>query len=178
MSHRTVELIEQAARARREDRLVDARQDLAEAIALCRQAGSQLELVKALKALGQIERDIGSGEAARVLLEEAVGICRGQPDARQLAHTVRHLGDVHQDAGHWDLAEPCYNEALVLYRRHDQTPPLDLANAIRGIAMLKEKIGAAEESIGLWEEARGLYASAHVEAGVVECSEHLAQLRR
>ncbi len=67
MSDAAIKLVRQADRARRENRLADARRDLVEAVALCRQAGVQRELVQALKGLGQIERDLGRGEAARPL---------------------------------------------------------------------------------------------------------------
>lgn len=116
MPEAAITLMRRADRARRENRLTDAHRDLVEAVALCRQAGAQRELVQALKRLGQIERDLGRGDAARPLYEEAVAICREESDPLALAHTVRHLGDIHQDAGRVELAEPCYHEALLLYR--------------------------------------------------------------
>ena len=76
-----------------------------------------------------------------------------------------------------DLAEPCYEEALALYRSSGQTaPPLDLANAIRPLAILRERVGNANEAVLLWREARDLYLSVNVRAGVAECSKHLEQL--
>jgi tetratricopeptide (TPR) repeat protein len=111
------------------------------------------------------------------LYEEAVSLCRGQSDALRLAHTVRHLGDLHQDAGRLGLAEPCYEEALALYRGSGHTPPpLDLANAIRPLAILRERAGNVVEAAGLWREARDLYLAVNVRAGVAECSNHLNQL--
>jgi tetratricopeptide (TPR) repeat protein len=178
MPDRVLELMERAARARRENRLVHARRDLVGAVALCREAGARRHLVDALKRLGQVERDLTKAEAARAAYEEAVGLCRGEDDALLLAHTVRHLGDVHQDAGRPDLAEPCYCEALALYRGHEETRPLDLANAIRSLAMLKERSGELGEAVVLWKEAHDLYTSARVEEGAAECSAHVARLRR
>jgi tetratricopeptide (TPR) repeat protein len=171
-----VNLVRQAERARREKRLADAHRDLVEAVAVSRQAGARRELVRALKGLGQIERDLGRGDAARPLYEEAVAICRAEGDPLTLAHTVRHLGDIHRDAGRVELAEPCYHEALALYRDHAGTPPLDLANAIRPLAILKHEAGEAEEARRLWEAARDLYAAANVQEGVAECSTRLARL--
>jgi len=173
-----IRLVRQADRARRENRLADAHRDLVGAVALCRQAGASHELVLALKGLGQIERDLGHGDAARPLYEEAVAICREQGDSLTLAHTVRHVGDIHQEAGRMELAEPCYEEALTLYRRHERVPVLDLANAIRPLAVLKQKAGEVEEARRLWEEARVLYAEANVPEGVTESSARLAQLNR
>jgi tetratricopeptide (TPR) repeat protein len=168
--------MEQAKRARRDGRVLDAHRDFLEAVALARQTCAVKDLVQALKGLGQIERDRGHGDAARPLYEEAVAICRGEDDPLRLAHTVRHLGDIYQDAGRPDLAEPCYREALVIYRSHPKTAPLDLANTIRPFAILQESQGRSTQAIGLWTEARGLYGALNVREGVAESTEHLARL--
>ncbi len=178
MSDAAIKLMRQAHRARRENRPADAHRDLVEAVALCRQTGMQRELVQVLKALGQIERDLGRGDAALPLYEEAVAICRQEGDPLTLAHTVRHVGDIHQDAGRVELAESCYHEALALYRSHERPPPLDLANAIRPLAILKDDAGEVEEARRLWEEARDLYAAVNVREGVAESSARLARLNR
>ncbi len=176
MSDAAVELMQQADRARREDRPADAHRDLTQAVALSRRSGAQRELAQALKKLGQIERDLGHGDAARLLYEEAVAICREDGDPLILAHTVRHLGDVHHDAGRVALAEPCYDEALAIYRGDARTAPLDLANAIRPLAMLKDDAGDVERARRLWQEARDIYAAVDVPAGVAESSRRLARL--
>ena len=173
-----VTLMRRAARARRENRLVDAHRDYAAAVAICRQTGGPRELLQVLKGLGQIERDLGHGDTARPLYEEAVAICRRLDDPLTLAHTVRHLGDIYQDAGRAEMAGPCYHEALALYRGHERTPPIDLANAIRPLAILTDEAGRVEEARQLWEEARDLYAAANVREGVAESSARLARLSR
>jgi len=172
------ESLELASQARRENRLADARQHLVESVKRCRENGSSLDLAKALIRLGQIERDMHHRDAALRNYEEATAIYRAEGDPLRLAHTVRHLGDIHREAGHAELAEPCYGEALSIYRSHDQTPPLDLANAIRGWAILREEMGEAGEAKKLWEEARELYAAVNVEAGVEESSRRIALLKR
>ena len=178
MSDAVVTLMQRADRARGEHRLPDAHRDLLEAVALCRHTGTRRDLVRALKGLGQIERDLKRGDAALALYEEAVVICRGEDDALALAHTLRHLGDIHRDAGRTELAGTCYREALAIYRDHEQTSPLDLANAIRPLAILKDQSGDVEEAIRLWKEARDLYAAVDVGAGVAESSARLARLTR
>ena len=166
----------QALQARRENRLADARHDLLEALALSRQANDRRALIHTLKALGQIERDLGQGDAALPLYEEAVYLCREEADPLLLAHTIRHLGDIHLDAARPALAEPCYHEALALYRAHKQTLPLDLANAVRPLAILKDDAGQVAEARQLWQEARDLYASVNIAQGVAESSRRLALL--
>jgi tetratricopeptide (TPR) repeat protein len=176
MSETVTELVQRAARARREQRLADAHGDLLEALGICRQAGMRHDLVVVLKGLGQIERDLGHGDMALPFYEEAVAICREEGDALMLAHTVRHTGDIHRHAGRVHLAEACYDEALALYRGHEKPPPLDLANAIRPLAILKQDTGESEQARRLWEEAKDLYATANVPEGVAECATRLAQL--
>ncbi len=123
--------------------------------------------------LGQIERDEDRAENALPYYEEAVSLCRKEGDPLRLAHAVRHLADLHRGASRLDLAASCYDEALALYRGDQRTAALDLANAIRGFALLKDGRGDVEEGRRLWEEARTLYLAVGVQAGVEECSARL-----
>ena len=73
-------------------------------------------------------------------------------------------------------AEICYVEAIELYRWHTETPPLDLANAMRGYALLQERLGNNDEAVALWREARELYAQVNVLAGVEEGDRRIERL--
>lgn len=154
----------------------DAKRDLVEALRLARASDDRLQLAQTLTALGQIERDMHHADEALRHYEEAATIYRTADVPLKLAHTIRHIGDIHQDAGHLDLAEPFYRKALALYRGHAQTPALDLANAIRGLALLTTNTRRAEEAKALWEEARKLYAAVNVEAGVRESTRQIGLL--
>jgi tetratricopeptide (TPR) repeat protein len=108
---------------------------------------------------------------ARLCYEEAVALFREVEEPLVLAHTIRHLGDVYYEQGRPDLAEPCYHEALGLYRSHEHGLSLDLANAVRSLAVLRW-----EQTRALWEEARGLYTAVGIEAGVKESTARVAAL--
>lgn len=169
-------LLMQALRARRNGRHADARRDLLEAMKLCLKAGAQLTLAQTHAMLGQIERDEKQIDSALSHYEEAQKIFREIGDADRVAHSVRHVGDIQRSCGRLELAEPCYKEALEIYRNSAQTRPLDLANAIRGLALLKGEKNAAHEAKLLWEEARDLYESVNVPEGVAECIQRIADL--
>src|SRR5437762_13567007 len=114
------------------------------------------------------------GNVAYVLRYKlAVASARRGDDRLRLAHRVRHLGDAYYYAGRWALAEPCYVEALSIYRRHERSPQLDLANAIRSFAVLKDEVGAAEQSQSLWQEAHDLYVALTISAGGAERASRL-----
>jgi tetratricopeptide (TPR) repeat protein len=111
------------------------------------------------------------GAMARLCYEEAVTVFREVDEPLVLAHAIRHLGDVYHEQGRPDLAEPCYHEALGLYRTHEDDSSLDLANAVRSLAVLRW-----EQTRTLWEEARDLYATVGIEAGVKESTARVAAL--
>jgi tetratricopeptide (TPR) repeat protein len=177
MSEKSDQLIKQALQARRDNRLDDAKRDLVEAVALCREGDERGELARALADLGQIERDLGQNDAALRNYEEAVALYRVAGNPLKLAHTIRHVADIQRHEGAHRLAEACYDEALRIYRDHPETPPLDLANALHGWALLKEAMGEIKEARAQWQEAGKLYADVHVEAGVVESKRRMELLK-
>jgi hypothetical protein len=108
----------------------------------------------------------------------AVARARSGDDPLRLAHRVRHLGDAYYYARRAGSAEPCYVEALAIYRGHEHTRPLDLANAIRSFAVLKHEMGATKDAQRMWQEAHDLYVTLDVPAGVAESAARLALLAR
>lgn len=150
---------------------------LVEAVAMCRAAGADRELVIALGKLGHVEQDVGRHEAALACFEDAVAVARKSAEPLRLAHAVRHLGDVHRQAGRFPQAQACYDESLSLYGEAEPgAATLDHANALRPMAILKKELGQVEEARVLWGRARELYRAAGIEAGVAECADHLARL--
>jgi tetratricopeptide (TPR) repeat protein len=111
------------------------------------------------------------GAMARLCYEEAVVLFRETDEPLVLAHTIRHLGDVYLEQGRPDLAEPCYHEALGLYRSHADESSLDLANAVRSLAVLRW-----EQAKMLWEEVRSLYTGLSIEAGIKESAARVEAL--
>ncbi len=167
----------QRAFAAQNERCYDeAKREWTSAVELSRQQNNTPELARALRGLGEIERKLHALEAARQHYEEAVGLSRGLSDPLVFAHTIRHLGDVYYESHLPERAEPCYREALQVYRAQPEAAPLDLANAIRSLAVLKSELAERHEARKLWEEARELYASVGVEAGIAESSARLARL--
>ena len=146
--------------------------DLEKAVAICRDVGAKRELSMALGKLGHVVED---AEAKLACYVEAVAAARESGDARQVAHAVRHLGDVHRNAGRRAEAKGCYDEALNLCRS-EAAPTLDVANAVRPMAILKEDLGDREEALALWREARELYATVGIEEGVDEADRWIERL--
>lgn len=152
------------------------REQLSEAVALCRKVGADRELATALRRLGHAEQDAGRDDVAVARYEEAVAAARRTGDPLLLAHAIRHVGDAHRGSRRPAEAEACYDEALALYAEHPDPPALDYANAIRPMAILKEGLGETDEARHLWQRAKALYATVPIVAGVAECDENLTRL--
>lgn len=172
------DLIRLGYQARREGRLAEARELFSESVRTCRENDDWDALASSIVGLGQIERDLRDTEAAIQHYREAVEIYRRGPDRLRLAHTIRHLADIYRGHGALDLARPLYEEALSIYRNDPGTPPLDLANAIRGFALLQGNARESEAAKTLWQEARILYASMNVQAGVQESETQISLLTK
>lgn len=170
------ELIALAAQQRRGNQLSGAERNLVEAVDIYRATGTPEELARALTSLGQIERDLRRLDAALAHYQESADLYRSVVNAPKLAHTIRHVADIYRNQHRPDLAEPRYHEALAIYRADQNTSPLELANAIRGLAILKSDCGDKREARLLWEEAKSLYEAAGVEAGVAESEQRIAAL--
>jgi tetratricopeptide (TPR) repeat protein len=161
--------------AGREGRPHEAARSFREAADLARMRGDAAMLAEALTGLGKSERDLGHSGAAVERYEAATAVLRTLARPLTLAHVLRHVGDIRVDRGELDAAWPPYEEALAIYRAHP-SPRLELANALRGYAVLHELTGRTEPARELWREARGLYEAEQVRPGVDEADRRLATL--
>lgn len=169
-------LISKGYAARKEHRPQDALQHFADAIAFSKSTNDGNGLARSLAGLGQIERDLHNHSAARQHYEESVAVYRTLDNPLALAHTVRHLADILRGQKEHTLAEASYKEAVQTYRHHENTHPLDLANTLRGYALLKTANHDTPEALELWREAKTLYAKCNVESGVAESDRQIALL--
>lgn len=85
------------------------------------------------------------------------------------------MGDA-RIGGRFDQAEALYEEALVRYRGRASVGGVELANALRPLALLWSRTGRESEALPLWREAGRLYESAGVAAGAEECEAWIGRL--
>jgi tetratricopeptide (TPR) repeat protein len=159
MNAETAQALERGALARREKRHDDARAAFAEAADSARRSRVLKDLATALAQQAQIERDVGFLDKALAFQLEALAIARGLNEPQSLAHTLRHAGDILQAAKRHADADPYYREMLDLYRAAPDTAPLEMANAVRSVALHAQHRGQKREARLLWQEARERYAA-------------------
>jgi tetratricopeptide (TPR) repeat protein len=169
------ELFARGYQARREDRLADSRAVFIEAVRKASIEADRPSLAEALCGLAQAERDIGNPEAASHHYANAAVLYRQLGPPARLAYAIRHEADILRETCKLVEAGPLYLEAEEIYRQLGEKATLDLANTLRGLALVNESAAKMDASKALWQEARELYAKCKVEAGVAECNEKLSQ---
>jgi tetratricopeptide (TPR) repeat protein len=108
--------------------------------------------------------------------ERAADLARAANDMGRLAHAQRHVGDLHRELGQSRAAEAAASAAVAVYRQHAGDASLDLANALRVLALAHESLGQLPAAAASWREVRSLYLAVGVLAGVHECDQRIAQL--
>lgn len=103
----------------------------------------------------------------------ALSLARSQGHPLLIAHVARHLGDLHRQNGLESKAERLLEEAIAIYRSSLDTKVLDIANALRPLALLRTSLGNKDSAQELWQEARNLYSVVGVAEGVAECDRYL-----
>jgi tetratricopeptide (TPR) repeat protein len=123
---------------------------------------------------GRAARDSGKLDLALERHRAGAEILRCMVEPQRLAHTVRHVADIERQMERLDAAEVDYAEALAIYRDDAaKTGKLDLANTLRGYALLREERGDLKTASEMWSEARELYAALDLQVGVDEADRRL-----
>ena len=174
-----VALVKQALAARRAGDAEAAEASAREALNLARSPADEGErdaLVVALSLMAQLDQDAGRVDVAAQRYAQAAEFCRRPPISSRLPHVLRHLGMLQFRARNLLAAISCCEEAVAIRRTETDTPPLEMANTLRPLALIREAEGRKEDAVALWTEAAALYAAAGVESGVEESRRRLAAL--
>lgn len=125
---------------------------------------------------GRTFRNTGRPDMALERYSAAATVLRDSNESLRLAHTIRHVADIQSGMDLLADAEASYAEALAIYRGDPRTGSLDLANTLRGYALLRDETGDHTTAQAMWTEARELYVAVKVQAGVDEAERRLARL--
>jgi tetratricopeptide (TPR) repeat protein len=161
-------------KARKEGRSADARAIFFKAVRSTAEEADRPSMAEALCGLAQAERDIGNLEASGHHYANAVILYRQIGPPERLAYALRHEADVLREECRPAEAEPLFVEAETIYRQMGEVAKLDLANTLRGLALVNEALTKPDVSRARWLEARALYAQQNIDAGVAECDKRLS----
>ena len=173
----TGSLLDQVREAKRQHRLKYAQSLFRKALDESRTSEDRALRATLYAELAYVERSLGALEHSKTHYLMAAGTYRVLEKPLQWAHKARHAADILREQGKGDESGRLYAEVLEIYRANADANRLDVANAIRGFALLKTQVGSDRDAIALWEEARDLYRSENIEAGVEESARQIESLR-
>jgi tetratricopeptide (TPR) repeat protein len=169
------EMFARGYRARAENQPVESRAIFIEAVRRAATEADPADLAESLCGLAQAERDLENLPAASHHYNNAARLYRQLDLPERLAYSLRHEADILREMTRYADAEPLFLEAAGIYRGMGETANLELANTLRGLALLHEVVGKPDASRAEWREARELYAKSNVDAGVAEADRKLRQ---
>jgi len=161
--------------ATEEEREFQHRLSTAEAaVDIARNSGDERCLADALRALGNIQRrPPWLRDDANRTYAEAAAIYRSLDLPLDEAWVTRHIGINHEYGNRFTDAENAYEKALALYRAYATNDNLDYANAVRYVAVIKDRLGKREDSDRLWTETVERYEKVGIVEGIAEGTAHL-----
>lgn len=176
---RGYQLLDQGEDRRREGDPDAARQCFAEAISAFHADCDLSGEARALTRQAQMARDADDLDWAQHDQQAAIALFRQAGDGHALAHALRHAGDIFLAAGDRDRAAAALAEAFVLYEASPDAGELEIANAVRSVALLAEALDEPEQALMMWQDARERYTDAlgpEGNPGVAEADAHIATL--
>jgi tetratricopeptide (TPR) repeat protein len=112
---------------------------------------------------------------ATALYEEAAESFQAEQQLARWAHALRHAAELALRAG--DCATGLREAHVVVqYYRSTQPTTLEMANALRVLALAEMAAGERDNAVTHWSEARDLYLDAGVVDGVNEADRRVAAL--
>jgi tetratricopeptide (TPR) repeat protein len=168
-------LIEQGRKARQEHRLEDARSLFSEALKQCCGDDDPRLEAELHSELAYVERALHDEQSAEANYRLAAEMFRTLRDPLRTAHNMRHLADILRETGRSHEAAPFYSESIEFFRKSGEYP-LQLANALRGLALMQGDLKDFSGSLQSWAEAKALYQMVSVDAGVAESRKRIDDL--
>jgi len=169
-------LLNAAKISRRDKNLIDAKRSIVSAIKIARRISHNSLLARALNDLAGTDRDLGNKAASIETYEELAELQKKNNNKLGTAHALRHLADICQEERFFEKAENQYIKAIQIYQNHRPRSSLNLANALRGYALLKIQLKQDKLSLPLWKEAKKLYEVNKIELGVKECDQWIKKI--
>jgi tetratricopeptide (TPR) repeat protein len=135
----------------------EAREQLAELLALPGAEVRTAARAGALMTAGELAYEQGDYGAARALNEECLAICRELGDKERIAMSLNNLGDVAYDQGDYGTARALYEECLVIFRELGHRHGMGWSLVHLGLLTLDQEDHAAargrlHESLALFRE--------------------------
>ena len=175
MKSEVANLLEKAWVKRREEKYEEVESLLAEARELCGEEDFDA-LGRIYHIYMQIDYDKGDFTKALDFCHQSLMYYKKLGLPEKIAHSTRHLADLQCHLGQHAESENNYQKAINMYKESSSLQAGNLANALRGFAIVLENLNKLNEARTTWSEVKTLYQSLGIQAGVDEASDRMDAL--
>ena len=169
------ELLAEAWIGRRQEKYDEAKSLVDEAQKLCSKSDYD-SLGRIYHVYMQFESDHDNLLKALALCKKSLSYYKKTGNKNKIAHSTRHVADLERHLRREIDSERSYRTAIAIYRDNTNTYKGDLANALRGFAILLEKLKKFKEARETWKETKQLYQACNLLEGVSEAIKKLDSL--
>ena len=169
------ELLEEAWNKRRAGNYEEAR-DLVKMAQELSKDDDYNSLGRIFHLYAQFESDHDNLSKALEFCQQSLGFYNKTNNSDRIAHSTRHIADLQRAPSKCADSESNYRKAIGIYKADSQTKTGDLANALRGYALVLEKRSKISEAKTAWQETKKLYQACNLQAGVDEANRKLYSL--
>jgi len=169
-------LLEQAWAYRREGNFKAARDLVENAHKLCKDTDFEY-IARIFHIYAQFESDLENYPSALELNQKSLSFYEQIDNPDKKSHSMRHIADIHRRLGNYGESEKSYQQALTIFREYSRARQSDLANMLRGLALVSENLGKTAQAIEAWQEAQSIYQQLGLQNGVDEAAKKIAQLK-
>lgn len=159
-----------------QSRFNEAILELESALELCEEYKVNKEKKQTLSLLANIYFDLGRTNKSLESFKGALSLAESDSEEEQIANFTWHIAEVECEIGDLKSSRSHYEKALAYYRKNVNKYSLSYANAVRGLAMLKEKMVDYGDAKKLWNEAMNIYEKLKFDSGMKECMSRIKKL--
>jgi len=133
---------------------------------------------RAFHILAQFEADQDEYKNALNYYQQSLAFYQKTDLQDKVAHSLRHVADTFYSLNNIEEARSQYESVIEIYHSQENTNDVDIANALRGYALVlekqNEKVAAAKE----WATILSIYEKYNLQAGIKEAKQKITRLEK
>lgn len=133
---------------------------------------------RAFHILAQFEADQDEYKTALNYYQQSLAFYEKTPFKDKVAHSLRHVADTFYSLNEIEEARSRYENVLEIYSAQEETNDVDMANALRGYALVLEKQDEKAAAVKEWSTILTIYEKYNLKSGITEAKSKIDQLEK
>ncbi|TQV70922.1 tetratricopeptide repeat protein [Aliikangiella marina] len=132
---------------------------------------------RAFHILAQFEADQNEFKNALNYYQQSQAFYEKTELQDKVAHSIRHVADTFYSLNEIEKARAQYESAIKMYNTQADTNDVDIANTLKGYALVLEKQNENEAAKKKWSTILSIYEKYNIQSGINEAKGKIEQLQ-